>query len=105
MVSKTAPRKAKASMTANVEPEKAFWLSDGQVLKNMKDLAEALESMDNSVWGYHVTSEKNDFANWIEEVFGQKQLGAAIRKVKNPKTAAKRIQSKIEAPKFWSFLM
>ena len=92
-------------MLADVEPEKAFWLADGRVLKNAKELVAALENMDDSVWEHHVTADRNDFANWIEGVFGQAQLGAALRKVKSPKTAAKRIQAKLEIPKFWSFLM
>lgn len=92
-------------MMADIEPEKNFWLCDGRNLKNLKELAAAFEKMDNSVWNYHVTAEKNDFANWIEGVFGQSQLGASIRKAKSPRTAAKRVQSKLEMPKFWSFLM
>lgn len=92
-------------MTADVDSEKSFWLSDGRVFRNLKDLAIAFETMDESVWNYHVTDEKNDFANWIEDVFGQEQLGAAIRRVKSPCTAAKRVQSKFETSKFWSFLM
>ncbi len=105
MVSKTTAKTKRISLAGDVEPEKAFWSSDGRVFKNLKELAAALEKMDGKVWDFHVTCEKNDFANWIEEVFGQKQLGAAIRKVKNPKTAARRVKSKLEAPKFWSFLM
>jgi len=89
----------------DTEPEKSFWLSDGRTLKNLKELAQALETMDEAVWKYHVNEEKNDFANWIEGVFGQNQLGASIRKVKSPRTAAKRIQSKLEIPRFWSFIM
>ena len=49
--------------------------------------------------------EKNDFANWVEGVFGQKQLGAAIRKSKTPRAAAKKLQAKSEDTKFWSFLI
>jgi hypothetical protein len=105
MVKTKVPKKILPPMTADVEPEKAFWLSDGRSLKNLRELAAALETMDDSVWEHHVTAEKNDFANWIEGVFGQIQLGAAIRQVKSPRTAAKRVQGKLEIPKFWSFLM
>lgn len=100
-----AQKKTTVSLLADTEPEKSFWLSDGRTLKNAKELAEALETMEDSVWGYHVTAEKNDFANWIEDVFGDSQLGGALRKVKSPRTAAKRIEAKLEVPKFWSFLM
>jgi hypothetical protein len=60
--------------------------------------------MEDSVWEHHVTAEKNDFANWVEDVFCQAALGAALRKVKSPVTAAKRVSAKLESPKFWSFL-
>jgi hypothetical protein len=101
----TPPKKNTSSLLMDTEPEKSFWLCDGRTLKNLKELVQALEKMEKSVWNYHVTSGKNDFANWIEGVFGQNQLGAAVRKVKSARTAAKKIQSKLEAPKFWSFLM
>jgi len=100
-----AQKNSGSSLLADTDPEKSFWLSDGRTLKNLKELAQALETMDEAVWQYHVTAEKNDFANWIEGVFGEKQLGASVRKVKSPKTAAKRVQNRIEIPKFWSFLM
>ncbi len=106
MAVKTAPKKkVMPSILADVDPEKAFWLSDGRMLKNLKELAQALETMPAAVWNSHVNDQKNDFANWAEDVFSQKQLGSALRKVKNPRTAAKRIKEKLEAPKFWSFLM
>ena len=92
-------------MTVDVEPEKAFWLTDGRALRNLRQLAEELEKMEDSVWEHHVNAGKNDFANWIEGVFGQYQLGAAVRKVKSPRTAAKRVRAKLEVSKFWSFLM
>ena len=90
--------------SAEVEPEKSFWLCDGRSLKSLNELAKALETMDDGVWEYHVTVDKNDFANWIEDVFGEKTLGSSIRKAKSPATAAKRISSRVQGPKFWTFL-
>jgi len=104
MALKTAPKKT-VSVVADVEPEKAFWLNDGRMLKNLKELAQALETMDGALWSFHANGERNDFANWVEDVFGQKQLGSALRKTKSAKTAAKRIKEKMSAPRFWSFLM
>lgn len=86
---------------ANTDPEKSFWMCDGRTLKNLKELKEALETMDAEVWNCHVTVEKNDFANWVEGVFNDKQLGLSLRKVKSPKTAAKRVASKLEVSKYW----
>jgi len=105
MATKTAPKKTISFDTPVADPEKNFWLCDGRALRSLKELAEALETMDEVTWNFHVTSEKNDFANWIEGVFGQKTLGTAIRKSKTPGAAAKKLQVKFESPKFWSFLM
>jgi len=91
----------KLSILADTEPEKSFWMCDGRTLKNLRELKEALETMDTEVWNNHVTAEKNDFANWVEGVFGDKQLGLSLRKVKSPKTAAKRVAAKLEVSKYW----
>jgi len=91
----------KTSIMDQTDPEKSFWMSDGRTLKSLADLKDALETMTQEVWNYHVTSEKNDFANWVEGVFGEKQLGLSLRKVKSPKTAAKRVASKLEVSKYW----
>jgi hypothetical protein len=65
--------------------EKRFWLCDGQVFSTLKELAAGLDKMDDAIWQYHVTLKKNDFANWIEGVFGEKKLGQAVRQSKNAK--------------------
>lgn len=98
-----ARTKQAVSLIRDVEPEKIFWLCDGRTLKNLNELANALENMDDNVWNYHVNTDKNDFANWIENVFECKSLASAIRKVKNQKTAAKKIREKIKDSNFWSF--
>jgi len=104
MATKTPPKKVFAFDSEVNDPEKNFWLCDGRALKSLKELAAAFETMDEKTWDFHVTAEKNDFANWIEGVFGQKQLGAAIRKTKKPRTAARKIEANFESLKFWSFL-
>ena len=43
--------------------------------------------MADEVFKFHVNKEKNDFANWIEDILGDKDLAKAIRKSKKPKTA------------------
>ena len=93
-----------AATKGEIDPSKNFWLSDGRVLKSLSELADALETSDISVWNYHVTADKNDFANWVENVFGDKPLGKAIRAAKSPKIAVKKIRAKQATSSFWSFL-
>lgn len=96
-----AATKKTKQKTTDVSPEKSFWLCDGRVFKNLKELGLALEKMNEGIWKYHVTKEKNDFANWIENVFSEKKLALEIRKAKNAKTASQKIKSKTNSPKLW----
>ena len=100
MVKKTTTAK-KTAFEAPID--KRFWLSDGKVIGSLKDLGAVFEKMDNSVWKFHVNKDKNDFANWIEDVFQEKKLGLAIRKTKTAKAAAKLVKGKVESAKLWTF--
>ena len=48
--------------------EQAFWLHDGPALYNLRDLKHALDNITEEQFSYHVTEEKNDFANWVRAV-------------------------------------
>lgn len=58
--------------------EKAFRL-DGKILASLKDLDEELQNMNDDVFRKFVNEQKNDFANWIEGVFLEHDLGLEIR--------------------------
>ncbi len=62
--------------------DKRFILKDGRILKDMAELSNALEHMGNEVFSHHVNAHKNDFRNWISEVFGEKELSLEIEKAK-----------------------
>lgn len=55
-----------------------FWLRDGRKLCSVKELSTAIESMDDSLFYYHVNSQKNDFMNWIRDVFKERELAARL---------------------------
>ncbi len=79
----------------DASPEKCFWACDGQVLKNLGELAGAIEKMSDDVFNYHVTKEKNDFANWVSDVFGEEKLAAELKKAKTAKVAVRKIRAEI----------
>jgi hypothetical protein len=91
-VAKTAVKK-KATATAeklplqHAEDESAFWVTDGQILKNLVDLAQTFAEMDAVVYQYHVAKERNDFADWVEHVLADIACAEALRRSKTPKTA------------------
>ncbi len=61
-------------------PEHCFWAQDGQILKNVPELRAALKKMSEETFWHHVNAEKNDFANWIGEVFCDAELAGKVRK-------------------------
>mgnify|MGYP001562947977 FL=1 len=62
--------------------DKRFVLKDGRLLKDFVEMAHALEHMSDDVFNHHVNAYKNDFRNWIRDIFGDKELAATIEKAK-----------------------
>jgi hypothetical protein len=105
VATKAAPKVAKApakkvakvaqkTSTAKAKPvlvcapgEQCFWTTDGRILSNLVELKDALASMTDDVFAYHVSKERNDFADWIEHVLGDAELATAFRKSKKLNTA------------------
>ncbi len=65
--------------------EKYFYLSDGNVLKSVEEFALKLDEISDEVYYSHVTDEKNDFANWVEGVFKDKEAVEIIKNTKDKK--------------------
>lgn len=89
-------RITKAKVSAKIEPEKYFWACDGQILKNLKELAKSLEGMSNEVFGHHANKLKNDFADWVRDIFGDRKLATELKRAKTAKTAAKKVKARIK---------
>lgn len=75
--------KKNKSLFIEISPEKYFVLCNGRTIKDYKELAALLETIEDDVFYYHVTSERNDFANWIRDVFGEEDLAEQIRHSKS----------------------
>jgi hypothetical protein len=61
--------------------ESKFVVSDGRIIKDFKELADALHDMSNDVFRHHVNEFKNDFSNWARDVFGDFELAEDLSKV------------------------
>jgi len=68
-----------------IKSENFFFLNDGSRLRSMEDLRSALRKMNDSTFRYHVNEERNDFYNWIKDVFNNFKLANKIKDVKNKK--------------------
>ncbi len=67
--------------------EQCFWTKDGSIISNLVELRDLMARMANDVFTYHVTKEKNDFADWVQHVLGDGELANALRGAKKPKSA------------------
>ena len=81
---------------ANVNPKYYFWVCDGQIVKNMQELSNALNKMNNNVFRYHVTKDKNDFKAWIKDVLKDTVLNRQIGKCKTVKELSVVIKKRLD---------
>jgi len=64
----------------NVSPEHYFVFMDGSTVKNLKELADALDFVSDDVFGHHVCQDRNDFCSWITDVFNEPGLAGEVKK-------------------------
>ena len=65
-----------------LRPEQHFVVADGNRLKNILDLADALETMSEDVFKHHSNELKNDFSSWVRDVFYDHSLADDISMAK-----------------------
>ncbi len=86
VVTKKASGK-QAKLLVCAPDDKCFWTTDGKILKNLDELQMAFGTMGEEVFLHHVNQEKNDFADWVEQVLEDRACASALRKSKEPATA------------------
>jgi len=68
-----------------VPEEQHFYFVNGQRVKNVKELAEIMDRIEQEVFDYHVNEEKNDFYSWVKHVFNDLELAEKLVGVTGPK--------------------
>jgi len=80
---------------ASVPEEKVFWCHDGRILRNIKELGEALASMTDETFAYHSNTEKKDFSNWVGDVIGDTNLAKELENLTDRNQAANIVSNRI----------
>jgi hypothetical protein len=70
---------ARHKILEDVPHDKCFWIHDGPVVRNIYELADALEHVSQASFDSHANRQKNDFSSWIEFVLGDRELADSIR--------------------------
>jgi len=94
MVVETMSQEAQR-LLSDVPAENIFWVNDGCILHNMKDLADELKNMSDDAFLYHANTEKNDFINWVRDVIRDETLAREMRKASTKTQAAKAVTNRI----------
>jgi len=58
--------------------------AENRTLHTLDELSEAINLIEPETFHNHVNEGKNDFANWVEHVFGEVDLAEQLRKFPTP---------------------
>lgn len=81
---KPVVKKAAVKISEHVRkahPELCFIVQDGTKIEDIKQMAMIVEALEDHVFNHHVNSDRNDFANWIEDIFEEKELAEELRSI------------------------
>lgn len=79
---KLAKRVAADKIMIEAPSEQAFWVHDGPMLRNLRELKNFFEVITIEQFRYHTKRDGNDFARWVTEVLKDSSLGAILAKTK-----------------------
>ena len=72
-----------------VSHDVAFRLVSGKLLLSLNDLLHELHVMDDEVFKHHVSSDKNDFSDWVLHVFKEEKLALLIKSCEDKSSLVK----------------
>jgi hypothetical protein len=63
---------------SEVHPDVRFWLCDGTTLKSLQELHDALAIITDEAYVYHANDDRNDFANWVNDILDDEVLARKL---------------------------
>ena len=75
--------------------ENYFYVNNGMVIRNLDELAVALDLMDKESFEFHVNKDKNDFSNWLIDILDANDLADELIKIKSKNASADRVRKHI----------
>ncbi len=79
------------------EPYCRFWVCNGAILKDIKEMAGELKTIDEKSFKHHVSKTKNDFVAWVNDVMRDPELAKKISRTKTRASMLKAVQSHIKS--------
>jgi hypothetical protein len=91
--------KKPTKLLADTSDQQAFHCTDGRVLRNLPELADALNVMSEDTYMYHANDSKNDFAAWVRDVFGDSKLSNELLRSSSRSQAADKVAGRVASIK------
>ncbi|MFA5368161.1 MAG: hypothetical protein WC333_09805 [Dehalococcoidia bacterium] len=79
---------------ADVPDQYVFWCNDGRMIKNIRELKDALEMMSDATYAYHANKEKNDFGKWVKDIIGDEKLARDLSKSSDKRQAFEYVKAR-----------
>ncbi|MDY6918362.1 MAG: hypothetical protein SVP26_10565 [Chloroflexota bacterium] len=83
-------------LLGDVPKEKTFWCCDDRILRNVKELGEALASMTDETFARHSNADKSDFGKWVNDVIGDAKLARDLAKSSSQVQAARKVAERVD---------
>ena len=80
--SQKSTRKILSAIEFQCPDSKSFWFVNGQFTYKLTEFSNMIASLSPQDFSHHVNAQKNDFANWIGDVFDLKNLAKQVRQAK-----------------------
>lgn len=84
-----------ANLLENVKPEYYFITKDGQKIRNISQLQKLLLTMSDDVFDHHTKQGRNDFSNWIRDVYKDKAFADIVILCRTKHTLSEKLKEKL----------
>ena len=78
------------------DPENFFYACNGEVLHDLDEMFLFIKSCNEGELAHHFNSERNDFANWTNDILKQKALSKQLEKATTREHLISVLQPKLE---------
>ncbi len=92
------PRRSKQDterLLADVVEEHVFKCCNGNILRNMRELAESFATMTDETFAFHSNTERNDFSSWVRDIIRDEKLARDLEKSLSRTQAARSVTRRI----------
>ncbi|MBW2992133.1 hypothetical protein KY345_02855 [Candidatus Woesearchaeota archaeon] len=83
-------------LLGDAKPENYFVTRDGQRIKNLYQLQKSLLNMNDDTFNHHVNNERNDFYNWVKDIYKDEALSSVVLNCRAKNELAQKLKDRIE---------